>query len=151
MVTEENNIIYKHNISISSNRMNDWHCGVNFASYKLWTVTELSVSTFAPFYNTLVRPHLEYAIHTPNRVADADCLGQIPRRRTRLVKCLRRLPYEERLHWLGLHSLNRRRLREDLIAAYKVYPGALDLEPRFFYTDSAARVARSSFQISAGS
>ncbi len=40
---------------------------------------ELSVSSFAALYNTLVRPHLEYAMQacSPNLVADADYLEQI--------------------------------------------------------------------------
>ncbi len=81
-----------------------------------WSFAELSVSAFAALYNTLVRPHFEYAVQacSPNFVADADCLERIQRLATRLVKAFRRLPYEERLRRLGLHSLNRRRLRGDL-------------------------------------
>ncbi len=42
---------------------------------------KLSLSAFAPLYDTMVRPHLEYAIKacSPNLVADADCLEQILR------------------------------------------------------------------------
>ncbi len=81
-----------------------------------WSFAELSVSAFAALYNTLVRPHLEYAIQScsPNFVADADCLERIQRLATRLVKAFRRLPYEERLRRLGLHFSNWRRLRGDL-------------------------------------
>ncbi len=87
-----------------------------------WSFAELSVPAFAPLYNMLVWPHLEYVMQvcSPNLFADADCLEQIQRLATRLVKGFHRLPYEERLHRLGLHSLNRRRLRGDLIAAYKM-------------------------------
>ncbi len=90
---------------------------------------ELSVSAFAPLYNTLVWPHLEYAMQacSPNLVADADYLEQIPRLATRLVKGFRRLPYEERLRRLGLHSLRRRRFRGDLIVV------GLDLDPSLFF------------------
>ncbi len=40
---------------------------------------ELSVSKFAPLYNTLVRQHLEYAIQTcsPNLFADFGCLATV--------------------------------------------------------------------------
>ncbi len=95
---------------------------------------ELSVSAFTALYNTLVRPHLEYAMQacSPNLVADADCLEQIQRLAPRLVKGFRRLPYEERLPRLGLHSLRRRRFYRDVINVYKMFPGVLDLDPCFF-------------------
>ncbi len=84
---------------------------------------ELPASVVAGLYNTLVRPQLEYALQacSPNLVADADCLEQIQRLVMRLVKGFRRLPYEERLRRLGLHSLGRRRLRGDLIVVYKCF------------------------------
>ncbi len=58
---------------------------------------------------------------SPNIVADADCLEQIQGLAKSLVKDFHRLPYEERLRRLGLDFLNRRRLRADLIVAYKVF------------------------------
>ncbi len=45
---------------------------------------------------------------------------------------MRHLPYEERLQRLGFHSLQRRRLRADLITAFKVFTGLLDIDPNFF-------------------
>ncbi len=41
-------------------------------------IAKLFVSTFAPIYNTLVGPHLQYA-WWPNFVANTDCLEQIRR------------------------------------------------------------------------
>ncbi len=95
---------------------------------------ELSVSAFAPLYNTFVRPHREYAIQacSPNLVAVADCLEQIQRLATKVVKGFRRLPYEERLRRLGLHSLRRRRLRGDLIVVTKCFPEDLIWAPSSF-------------------
>ncbi len=108
-----------------------------------WSFVELSVPAFAPIYNTLARPHFEHAMQvcSPNLAADADCLEQIQRLATRLVKGFHRLPYEERLYQLGLLSLNRRRRRGDPIAAYKVSSGEqyLDLSI-FFYSASEARL-----------
>ncbi len=76
---------------------------------------------------------------SPNPVADADCLEQIRRLETRILKGFRSLPREGRLRRLGLHSLNRRHLRGDLIAASNVISGGLDLDPSlFFYSASAA-------------
>ncbi len=97
---------------------------------------ELSVSTFAPpLYSTLVRPYLDYAMraYSSNLVADAECLERIQRLATRLVKGFRRLPCEDRLRWLGLHSLRRRRLRGDLLVVYKMFPRGLDLDPSLFF------------------
>ncbi len=95
---------------------------------------ELSVSAFVPLYNTLVRPHLEYAMQvcSPNLVADANCLEQIQLLPTRLVTGIRRLPYEERLRRLGLHSLRRRCLRGDLVVVYNMFSGGLVLDPSLF-------------------
>ncbi len=108
---------------------------------------ELAVS--AALYNTFVRPHLVYAMQacSPNLVADADCLEQIQRLTTRLVKGFRQLPFEERLRRLGLHSSRRLRLGGDLMVTCKMFSGGLDLDPSFFfYSASATWLERLSFQ-----
>ncbi len=73
--------------------------------------TELSTSTVAAFYNALVR----YTSHLAKPCCRRRLSGQIQRLATRLVKGFCRLPYEERLRWLGVHYLRRYRLRGDLI------------------------------------
>ncbi len=50
---------------------------------------------------------------------------------------MRHLPYEERLQRLGLCSLQRRRLRADLITAFKIFNGRLDIDPNLFFLLSA--------------
>ncbi len=91
---------------------------------------DFSKLVFMP-YEALVRPHLEYDMPacSPNLVADINHLERIQRLATRLVTGIRHLPYEDRLQLLGLHSLQRRRLRVDLITAFKIIMGLLDVDP----------------------
>ncbi len=45
---------------------------------------------------------------------------------------MRHLPYEERLQRLGLYSVQQRRLRADLIPAFKILTGLWDIDPNLF-------------------
>ena len=50
-----------------------------------------------------------------------------------MVKALKSLPYETRLKRLGLYSLERRRLRGDLIDVFKILTGKERIDPSTFF------------------
>ncbi len=70
---------------------------------------------------------------SPNLVADPNHVGRIQRLATTLVALIRHLRYEERLELLGLHSLQRRRFRAELIITFKIFTGLLDIDPNLFF------------------
>ena len=90
---------------------------------------------FFTLYSTYIRPHFEYCIQVlaPYFKKDIDVLEKVQRRATKLVWCTKNLSYEQRLEYLGLYSLSRRRQRGDLIETYKILRNIEDIDYRKFF------------------
>lgn len=94
------------------------------------TVASRKPEVLLPLYKTHVRPHLEYAVQawSPNLVRDMQTIERVQRGFTRMFPHLRSLPYQERLTRLNLFSMERRRVRGDMIETFKQLKGLSDTE-----------------------
>ena len=102
--------------------------------------------SFLILYKSLVRPHVEYGntIWHPLYKRQSIIVENVQRRATKLVKDLSNLSYGDRLKNLQLPSLKHRRLRGDLIQAYKIMTSIDNLDVKKFFNPSPCLRTRNS-------
>ena len=92
--------------------------------------------TILTLYNSLVRPHLEYAVQfwSPSLRKDIDRLEAVQARATKLIPSIRHLGYKRRLERLNLYLLEKRRLRGQLIETFKILKGINNIDYNHLFT-----------------
>ncbi len=97
--------------------------------------TCLTKEIFVPLYSALGRPHLEYAIQATCPYVNMNIchLERMQRAVTRWVKGLSDFDYEDILRELKLQSLEKRRIRNNLVLPHKIIYNQNDPEaPQLF-------------------
>ncbi len=77
---------------------------------------------------------------SPHHAKDIVKLEGVQRRATKMIPSLRNKPYEERLAYLNLFSLEKRRLRGQLIECFKILNGFTNVDAsKLFMMDDTTR------------
>jgi ribonuclease P/MRP protein subunit RPP40 len=99
------------------------------------TFHHINTKQFRKLYKGLIRPHLEYGnlIWHPRFIKDIESIERVQKRATKLVHCVKHLPYPERLKVLKIPTLAYRRFRGDMIEVYKLLHGKEDIEYTKFF------------------
>jgi len=116
-------------------------------------MTSRSKEVILSLYSALVKHHLEYCIQmwSPQYRRDMDMLECIQQRATKMIQGMKHLFYEDRLRGLGLFSLEKRRLRGDLVEAFQYLKGSYRKEgDRLFSRVCGDRTRGSGFKLKEG-
>ena len=105
--------------------------------------------TILTLYNALVRPHLEYAVQfwSPSLRKDIERLEAVQARATKLIPSIRHLGYVRRLERLNLYSLEKRRLRGQLIETFKMLKGVNNIDYKHLFTFSNNRTRSNGWKL----
>ena len=82
----------------------------------------MDTEMFLTLFKSIVRPYLEYGSNVWFVIykKEAIQIENVHRRATKLVKNIQHLSYTERLKYLGLPSLQYRRLRANMVETFKI-------------------------------
>jgi hypothetical protein len=99
------------------------------------TIASRSKDIIIRLYKSLVRPHLDYCIQAwrPHLQKDIEVLEKVQRRATRMIEGLKGIEYEDRLHIVGLTTLETRRTRADMLEVYKIINGLEGVKEDSFF------------------
>jgi len=91
-----------------------------------------------------IRPHLEYAQQawSPHLKKDIRLLESVQRRATKLLANIAPLPYEERLKFLNLYSIEDRLKRGDMILMYRIMTEDLNISRELLFPELKNSTAR---------
>ena len=98
-----------------------------------------SKENILPLYLSLVRPHLEYCVQawSPHYKKDMAKLEKVQKRALNMIVELQNLDYIDKLKKIDLFSLEKRRVRGDLIETYKILNGLDKIGSEIFFTKSS--------------
>ena len=125
------------NVSDTNNINND-EVAHQRANCILRTFVSKDINLLMRAFIVYVRPIVEYCsvVWSPS-LKNIELIEKVQRRFTKRLPGLKHMSYNERLHYLGLSSLELRRLHLDLIYCYKIVFGVVDVNFSDFFLNSA--------------